>query len=171
PTIFNLLGPLTNPAGAEYQLVGTSSDERARLLASALSVLGCRRAMVVCGNNELDEVCLWGPTRAYEVAGGRIQERTWTADDFGLPTCDVRMLRVKSAAQSASMVRDAIEGKDCPATNIVLANSAAALFVAEQEASLTDAVARIRRVLSEGKAAAKLQELCDWTSSVAPNTK
>ncbi|MCA9086771.1 MAG: anthranilate phosphoribosyltransferase, partial [Planctomycetaceae bacterium] len=55
PTIFNLLGPLTNPAGAEYQLVGTSSDERARLLASALSVLGCRRAMVVCGNNELDE--------------------------------------------------------------------------------------------------------------------
>lgn len=167
PTIFNLLGPLTNPAGAEYQLLGASSNDRARLLASALSVLGCRRALVVCGNNELDEVCLWGPTRVYEVAGGTVEQRTWTYDDIGLPSCDVRDLRVKSAEQSADIIRRVLKGEASAATDIVVANSAAALIAAEQETAVKESVARVQAVLSDGTAERKLNELVEWTSTAA----
>ncbi|MCA9049423.1 MAG: anthranilate phosphoribosyltransferase [Planctomycetaceae bacterium] len=166
PTIFNFLGPLTNPAGAEYQLVGASSDERAHLLAAAISVLGCRRAIVVCGNNELDEVCLWGQTRVFEVAGGRISERRWTCEDFGLPQCQAGDLRVKSATQSAEFVRAAIDGQPGPATDIVIANSAAALLAAEQETDLSSAVTRVRSVLNDGIARSKLDDLREWTNNI-----
>ncbi|MDG2130908.1 MAG: anthranilate phosphoribosyltransferase [Fuerstiella sp.] len=167
PTIFNLLGPLTNPAGAEYQLLGASSNERARLLASALSVLGCRKALVVCGNNELDEVCLWGATTAYQVTNGRTDELTWTCEDFGLPTCDLEPLRVTSSAQSAAVIQSVLDGVDSAATNIVIANTAAALLAAEKAATLTDAVTSVRQVLLKGVAASKLNDLKEWTQAVA----
>ena len=166
PTIFNLLGPLTNPAGAEYQLLGASSNDRARLLASALSVLGCRKALVVCGNNELDEVCLWGPTVAFEVAGGKITERSWSNEDFGLPQCGVRDLRVKSAEQSAQLIRNVLSGEDSPAANIVTANTAAALIAAEQASDLSEAVKRVRLTLTDGIAESKLNDLVEWTQAV-----
>ncbi|GAB5445025.1 MAG: anthranilate phosphoribosyltransferase [Fuerstiella sp.] len=168
PTIFNLLGPLTNPAGAEYQLLGASSDERARLLAHALSVLGCRRAIVVCGNNELDEVCLWGPTQAFDVSAGKVVPHTWTNEDFDLPTAEVQNLRVKSAEQSAAMVRRVLAGEDCDATNIVIANSAAALLAAEKATDLKSAVRTVRITLTDGIAESKLNDLVEWTQSVAP---
>lgn len=168
PTIFNLLGPLTNPAGAEYQLLGASSDQRARLLAAALSVLGCRKAIVVCGNNELDEVCLWGPTTAFEVSAGRVTQRTWTHEDFGLPTCEVHKLRVKSASQSADMVRQVLSGEDCDATRIVIANSAAALLAAEKASDLKEAVRTVQLILTDGIAESKLNDLIEWTQAVAP---
>ncbi|MCP4784320.1 MAG: anthranilate phosphoribosyltransferase [Fuerstiella sp.] len=167
PTIFNLLGPLTNPAGAEYQLLGASSDERARLLASALSVLGCRKALVVCGNNELDEVCLWGPTTVYEVKNGQVAQLGWTCDDFGLPVCDVAPLRVNSSAESAAMIQSVLDGEDSPAANIVIANTAAALLAAEKESTLTDAVTSVRMTLTDGLAAGKLNDLREWTQAVA----
>ena len=168
PTIFNLLGPLTNPAGAEYQLLGASSDERAKLLSSALSVIGCRKALVVCGNNELDEVCLWGPTRVFEVAAGRITELTWTNEDFGLPTCNVAELRVKSAQQSAEKIRQILTGEDSAAANIVIANTAAALLASEKRSNLPDAVKQVKITLSDGIAASKLNDLVEWTCSVRP---
>lgn len=166
PTIFNLLGPLTNPAGAEYQLLGASSNERARLLASALSVLGCRKALVVCGNDELDEVCLWGPTKAYEVSRGSTTEIVWTSEDFGLPTCSVSELRVKSAEQSADAIRRVISGEPSASANIVIANSAAALLAAEQQTSLADAVRTVKTALSDGIVESKLNDLVEWTQAV-----
>lgn len=165
PTIFNLLGPLTNPAGAEYQVIGASSDERAQLLASALSVLGCRKALVVCGNNELDEVCLWGPTRVFEVAVGKVTESSWTPEDFGLPECNVSELRVKSAAQSAAMIQSVFSGERTAATNIVIANTAAALIAAEKESDPKHAADAVAHVLADGIAAAKLADLVEWTSA------
>jgi len=165
PTIFNLLGPLTNPAGAEYQVIGASSDERAQLLASALSVLGCRKALVVCGNNELDEVCLWGPTRVFEVAVGKVTESSWTPEDFGLPECNVSELRVKSAAQSAAMIQSVFSGERTAATNIVIANTAAALIAAEKESDPKHAADAVTHVLADGIAAAKLADLVEWTSA------
>lgn len=167
PTIFNLLGPLTNPAGAQYQVIGASSDERAQLLASALSVLGCRKALVVCGNNELDEVCLWGQTRVYEVAVSRVSETSWNCDDFGLPECEVAELRVKSAAQSAEMIRGVLSGTENAARNIVIANTAAALIAAEKESNPRSAAETVAHVLSDGIAAAKLADLVEWTSSIS----
>ena len=166
PTIFNLLGPLTNPAAAEYQLLGASSDERAKLLASALSAIGCRKALVVCGNNELDEVCLWGPTKVYEVASGRIIESNLTNEDFGLPTCDVAELRVKSSEQSAKVIRQILAGEESAAANIVIANTAAALLASEKRSTLKDAVAQVRMTLSDGIASSKLDDLIEWTTNV-----
>ncbi len=166
PTIFNLLGPLTNPAGAEYQLIGASTDERAKLLASALSVIGCRRAIVVCGNNELDEVCLWGPTRVFEVAAGRITESVWTHEDFGLPVCNVADLRVKTSQQSAGLIQQILAGEESSAANIVIANTAAALVASEKRSNLAHAVELVRMTLSDGIAASKLKDLIEWTSSI-----
>ncbi len=167
PTIFNLLGPLTNPAGAEYQLLGASSRKRAKLIASALSVLGCRKALVVCGNDELDEVCLWGPTSVFEVHSGQVQRSQWTPTDFGLAECDVRSLQVKSAQQSADLVRSALAGEDSPATRIVTANAAAALLAAEQCDQLPDAVSQVQSVLAGGQATEKLDQLIRWTQAHA----
>ncbi|MEQ9409115.1 MAG: anthranilate phosphoribosyltransferase [Fuerstiella sp.] len=167
PTIFNLLGPLTNPAGAEYQLLGASSDERARLLASALSVLGTRKALVVCGNNELDEVCLWGPTRVYQVTSGTTTELSWTSKDFGLPSCDVSSLRVKSSRQSADVIHSILDGHDSPAADIVTANAAAALLAAERAEDLAAAVRQVKITLVDGIAASKLNDLVEWTQAVA----
>ncbi len=167
PTIFNLLGPLTNPAGAEYQLLGASSESRARLLASALSVLGCRKAIVVCGNNELDEVCLWGPTTAYVVTAGKTVELKWTNEDFGLPTCTVNDLRVKSSQQSAELIRHILNGERSAAADIVTANTAAALVAAERSSDLREAVKRVHMTLADGIAASKLADLVEWTQSVA----
>lgn len=167
PTIFNLLGPLTNPAGAEYQLLGASSVRRAKLIASALSVLGCRKALVVCGNDELDEVCLWGPTTVFEVRGGQVIRGQWTPGDFGLPECDVLSLRVRSAQESASFVRAALAGEDSPATGIVTANAAAGLLAAERCDDLKDAVSQVQAVLKAGKAVEKLEQLTAWTQKHA----
>lgn len=167
PTIFNLLGPLTNPAGAEYQLLGASTIRRAKLIASALSVLGCRKALVVCGNGELDEVCLWGPTTVFEVQSGNVQQLAWTPDDFGLPECQVKSLVVRSAQESADFVRSALAGEDCPATNIVTANAAAALMAAERCEDLKEGVAQVQSVLKRGAATEKLQQLADWTQAHA----
>lgn len=167
PTIFNLLGPLTNPAGAEYQLIGASTSHRARLLASALSVLGCRKAIVVCGNNELDEVCLWGPTEAYIVTAGQTVRTEWSNEDFGLPACQVSDLRVKSATQSAEVINGVLAGRDSSATNIVIANAAAALLAANHADSLRDAVQAVKVTLADGIAAARLNDLVEWTQAAA----
>ncbi|MCH2202146.1 MAG: anthranilate phosphoribosyltransferase [Fuerstiella sp.] len=163
PTIFNLLGPLTNPAGAEYQLLGASTVERANLISTALSVLGTRKALVVCGNNELDEVCLWGPTTVFEVHAEQVKRSQWTPDDFGLLSCDVRSLRVGSAQESAEFVRLALAGEDSPVTRIVTANAAAALLAAERFQDLKEAVGHVQTVLNSGAATEKLSQLAEWT--------
>jgi anthranilate phosphoribosyltransferase len=165
PTIFNLLGPLTNPAGAEYQLLGASTIRRAKLISSALSVLGCRKALVVCGNGELDEVCLWGPTSVFEVQSGNVRQLQWTPEDFGLPACNVKSLCVRSAQESAEFVRSALAGEEGPATDIVTANAAAALVAAERCDDLAEGVAQVKSVLERGAATEKLKQLADWTQS------
>lgn len=167
PTIFNLLGPLTNPASAGYQLLGASSVERASLLANALSRLGGRRAFVVCGNDELDEVCLWGPTTVFDVSDEVVTKRQWTPDDFGLPSIDVSDLKVSSSNQSAEMIRAVLnnDSKSSAAIAIVTANSAAALMVAEVCDSLTEAVSTVQSLIRSGAAAEKLQELAEITQA------
>jgi anthranilate phosphoribosyltransferase len=162
PTIFNLLGPLTNPAGAEYQLLGASTVERAHLLANALARLGCQRAFVVCGNNELDEVSLWGTTTALEVTKGQVVNHQWTNASFGLAACEVEPLKVKSAAESAAMIHKAFSDSTCPAASMVLANTAAALLACERVTSLHDGVAMARQAVDSTAASQKLDQLIAW---------
>ncbi|MFN9718381.1 MAG: anthranilate phosphoribosyltransferase [Planctomycetota bacterium] len=162
PTIFNLLGPLTNPAGAEFQLLGTNSVARAFLMANALAKLQCRHAFVVCGNNELDEVSLWGVSTVLEVHHGLVHEHRWTPESFGLPECDVATLKVKSAAESAEMIRVAFRNSSSPAGAMVIANAAAALLAAERVDSLRDGVAKAQHAIDSGLAMGKLNELIAW---------
>ncbi len=167
PTIFNLLGPLTNPAGAEFQLLGASSIKRAELLANALSRLKIERAFVVCGNNELDEVSLWGTTTVFDVRKDAVNRLEWTADDFGLSPCDVVSLRVTSAAESAEVILNVLKGASGPASDIVVANTAAALLVSGQVHNLRAGVSAAVAAIRSGKSLAMLDALIQRTRALA----
>ena len=158
-TLFNLLGPLTNPAGAEFQLLGASSLKVAEKLALALVELGRRRAFVVCGAGELDEVSLWGETTTFRVEANRLTQEKWTPQTFGLPPCRVDELRVHSPAESAATLRAVFAGEKGPARNVVVANAAAALLVAGHVENLKEGVALAESRLDAGKTAALLEQL------------
>ncbi len=160
-TIFNLVGPLTNPANASCQLLGANGNETAELLAGALLDLGRPRAIVVCGNDELDEVALWGETLAWEVDGqaGAISRHTWSASDFGVEDCDVTALTVDSPEASAEVIAGVLDGETGPARDIVVANTAAALYAFGQPDTLAEAAATAQSTLDSGLASELLERL------------
>ncbi|MBS0265582.1 MAG: anthranilate phosphoribosyltransferase, partial [Planctomycetes bacterium] len=162
-TIFNLLGPLTNPARAEFQLLGTSSVAIANRLARALVELGRSQAFVVCGADQLDEVSLWGRTTAFEIRGAQLIEHHWTAESFGLAECDVGPLQVDSPVASAQMVRQVFEGVAGPPRDIVVANAAAGLLAARQADELPQAVTMAAAAIDSGRVASLLQQLVAMT--------
>ena len=114
PTIFNLLGPLSNPAGAPFQVVGVGRAELRPLLAEALALLGTQRAIVVSGEDGLDEVTLTGPTRVTEIRDGSLRNFTWTPADFGLVPADLASIKVSGPAASAELIRQVLSGKPGP---------------------------------------------------------
>ncbi|HXT59334.1 MAG TPA: anthranilate phosphoribosyltransferase, partial [Pirellulales bacterium] len=124
-TIFNLLGPLTNPAGAPFQLLGVGRDELRPLLAAVLARLGTRRAAVVRGADGLGEVTLAGETRVTEVRDGELREFVWTPADFGLERASLESIEVAGPEQSAALVREVLAGRSGAARDIVLMNAAA----------------------------------------------
>lgn len=158
-TIFNLLGPLTNPARAAFQLIGTGRKEMAHRLARALSELGRDHAFVVCGADQLDEVSLWGTTAAFEVTGTEFVEHRWTAESFGLPECRVEDVQVSSPTESAATLRKVFAGEPGPARDLVTANAAAALLAAVKVGSLREGVELAMAVIGEGKVQDLLQNL------------
>jgi len=151
-TIFNLLGPLLNPAGAEHQLLGVGRAELLDSMAGALVRLGTGDALLVCGRDGLDEVSLSGPTLVRRVRGGRIESFEWTPADFGLDGVATEDLRADGPEASAAVIRAVLAGTDGPARRVVLANSAAALLVAGRAASLPEGVARAARAIDSGSA-------------------
>lgn len=166
-TIFNLLGPLTNPAKAEFQLIGVPRNDLAEKLARALAELGTRHALVVCGNDELDEVSLWGTTRVWEIRGGSIEERTWTAAEHGLPSCRVEDLQIGDAADSAAVVRAVLDNQAGPARDMTVVNAAAALLAAERVDSLKAGVEQAGQAIASGAAKTLLERLCQFAQAVA----
>ncbi len=163
-TIFNLLGPLTNPARASYQVIGTTRTRVAELLAQALFELGNQRAIVVCGNDELDEVSLWGETAVFEVSSTGVVRQTWTAAKLGLPECRVESLRVSSAADSADVIRKVFGGERGPAYDIVVANAAAGLLAANRAESVQAAIPLARAAIDSGRVTALCDRLKNWTN-------
>jgi anthranilate phosphoribosyltransferase len=133
PTIFNILGPLANPAGASHQIIGVGRASLRPLLAAALAMLGIQRAAVVHGEDGMDEVTLGGATHVTLVSEGRVLEMKWTPEEFGLPRCTREDLMVEGPEQSAAMIREVLEGQPGPARDIVVANAAAALWTAGRE--------------------------------------
>jgi anthranilate phosphoribosyltransferase len=158
-TLFNCLGPLSNPAGATYQLLGVGRPEWLDRMAGALARLGTRRALIVCGRDGLDEVSLSAPTLVREVCGGEVRALEWTAADFGLAPCTLDELRAEGPEASAAAVRAVVEGADGPARRVVLANAAAALLAAGRVATPAEGVEAAAEAVRSGGAARVLAAL------------
>ncbi len=135
PTIFNILGPLINPAGASRQLLGVGRPKLRMLLAEALVMLGTERSVVVHGSDGLDEVTLTGSTEVAEAHGGAVRQFRWTPADFGLNAINLTSIQVSAPEESAAVIRAVLAGDRGPARDIVVANAAAALWTAEKAAS------------------------------------
>jgi anthranilate phosphoribosyltransferase len=162
-TIFNLLGPLSNPAGAEFQLVGAGRVSVAEKLAAAAARLGTTRTLVVCGNDELDEVSLWGQTTVFRVESGATTVSQWSAERLGLAACRPEDVRVKSASESADRIRRVLVGDERgPAYDIIAANAAAALVAVHGWDDLRSAVAIAKGVIDSGAAAGVLKSLVEF---------
>ena len=165
PTIFNLLGPLCNPAGAPFQLLGVGRDELRTTMARALAMLGTRRSAVVSGEGGLGEVTTVGETRVTEVTSEKMIEHRWTAADFGLsPAASVAPLEIENASQSAALIRSILDGRPGPARDMVVANSAAALWIAGESNDLPSAARRAQQAIDSGAAIELLSRLVEFTN-------
>jgi anthranilate phosphoribosyltransferase len=158
-TIFNLLGPLLNPAAADYQLLGVGRAELLEPLAGAASLLGIRQAYLVCGEDGLDEVSLSAPTHVRRVRGGRVETLRWTSDDFGLAPCCLGELRADGPRESATIIDNIFAGHVGPGQRIVLANAAASLLAAERVGSLPEGVVVSEHAIRSGAARRLLDRL------------
>ncbi|QDU63553.1 Anthranilate phosphoribosyltransferase [Planctomycetes bacterium Pan216] len=163
-TIFNLAGPLTNPAGADYQLVGVGRREWSDKVARALAELGVEAATVVRGVDGLDEVTLADNTEAILIRGGELESRVWSPESFGLPQNPNRALRVASPEESAVVISSVLKGNKGPARNVVLANAAAALLTVGRTDDLREGVAFAEKAIDDGRALSQLEELVRRTN-------
>jgi anthranilate phosphoribosyltransferase len=167
-TLFNSLGPLVNPAGATYQLLGVGHPEMLERLAGALALLGTRRAFLVCGSDGLDEVTLSGTTSVREVQGSRVRAWEWTPRDFDLEPCALDEFSAQGPAESAAMIQAILHGHEGPATRVVLANAAAALLAAERVETLAQGVLRAREAVTSGRARQVLERLVTCSVDADP---
>ncbi|MDQ2711639.1 MAG: anthranilate phosphoribosyltransferase [Acidobacteriota bacterium] len=166
-TVFNLLGPLTNPARASIQLIGAFSVRAAEMLAHASARLGISRAFVVHGSDGLDEITTTGLTTVFQVDDGRVQKGRWMPADFGLSTASVEDLQGGSPEMNAAIIRAVFEGEGGPHRDIVVANAAAALFLAERAVDLKSAVALAAEIIDSGAARRKLEQVIEFAASLA----
>jgi anthranilate phosphoribosyltransferase len=162
-TVFNLLGPLTNPAHASAQVVGVYSAELVEKLAEALSMLGLRRAMVVHGNDGLDEITITDATRVAEVRDGRVSAYEITPEEFGFRRSAMEKIVGGDAAANAEIIRNILGGKRSPCRDIVLLNAAAALVTAGRAERLAEALPQAAESIDSGAAAAKLNGMVRFT--------
>ena len=164
-TVFNLLGPLTNPALATHQLIGLYSGELVAAIAHVLKNLGSARAMVVHGMEGLDEISLCGPTKVAELRDGQIREYTIEPGEVGMKRCQLEDLHGGNAEQSAAILRGVLQGDKGPARDVVLLNSGAALYVSGSAASIRDGMALAASSIDSGKARQKLEQLIQLTNA------
>jgi anthranilate phosphoribosyltransferase len=158
-TVFNLLGPLLNPASAEYQLLGVGDRDLLDTLAGAASLLGVQQAFLVCSADGLDEVSLSAPTLVRHVQESRVSSLEWMPADFGLESCRLDDLKADGPQESATIILNVLEGRSGPHERIVLANAAAALLAAERVGSLREGVQKARAAIVSGAARHLLERL------------
>jgi anthranilate phosphoribosyltransferase len=163
-TVFNLLGPLTNPARATCQVVGVYSADLVEKLAEALSMLGLHRALVVHGSDGLDEITISGPTRIGEVREGQVHTYEVTPEEFGLQRAALDEIAGGDAALNASLIREVLAGKKSARRDVVLLNAAAALVAAGRADHLREAVPQAATAIDSGSALQKLEALTTFTS-------
>jgi anthranilate phosphoribosyltransferase len=163
PTIFNILGPLANPASVSYQLIGVGRPSLRPLLAEALAMLGTQRAAVVHGGDGMDEVSLGGTTHVTLVSEGRLSELSWSPEEFGLPRWSREDLIVDGPEQSAAAIRAVLGGQRGAARDVIVANAAAALWVAGRGPSPSACVGPAAEAIDSGAAARLLDRLVDYS--------
>ncbi len=165
-TVFNLLGPLTNPAGAHTQLIGAPSPEAAELMAQAISGLGTDRAFIVHGFDGLDEVSTTGPTLIYEVTRTRFDKHLWTPADFGIPRATLADLAGGDRDENCGIARRILAGEKGAPRDIVVVNAAVALLAASRAKDLRAAVTLAETSIDSGAAAAKVERLAAFTQQL-----
>lgn len=162
-TLFNLLGPLTNPAGAPNQVMGVFSKDLTMVLAQVLQTLGSQHVMVVHAADGMDEISLGSATFIAELKDGAIREYAVTPEEFGFERCDASDLAVHSVAEARAMLLAALENRHAAAADIVALNAGAAIYVAGLARTLADGIALARRQIDHGAARAKLDQLVAFT--------
>ncbi|MEX8520249.1 MAG: anthranilate phosphoribosyltransferase [Leptothrix sp. (in: b-proteobacteria)] len=165
-TIFNILGPLTNPAGAPNQVMGVFHPDLVGIQVRVLQRLGSEHVLIVHGMNGLDEISLSGETMIGELKNGQIHEYVVHPADFGLPVYDSRVLRVANKEESVQCIQHALANEDGPVRDIVLLNAGAALYAADVTTSLADGVRAAREAVASGAALAKLSQFVATTQSL-----
>jgi anthranilate phosphoribosyltransferase len=163
-TVFNLVGPLTNPARATCQVVGVYSADLVEKLAEALSMLGLRRALVVHGNDGLDEITITGATRIAEARDGQVRSYEVTPEEFGLQRATLEEIAGGDAACNAGLIREVLSGKKSARRDVVLLNAAAALVAAGRADHLRDGVPLAAQAIDTGAAQGKLEALIAFTA-------
>ncbi|HEX4781799.1 MAG TPA: anthranilate phosphoribosyltransferase [Usitatibacter sp.] len=167
-TILNILGPLTNPAGAPNQVMGVFHADLVGIQARVLKMLGSRHVLTVHGHDGLDEITLTGPTFVAELKHDFITEYTIEPKQFGLDLAPIEAVQVKDAAESRARVEAVLGGEAGPSRDVVILNAAAALYVSGVAGSLWDGVALARDTLASGAARSKLDQLVKFTRGFAP---
>ena len=165
-TIFNILGPLTNPAGAPNILMGVFHPDLVGIQVRALQRLGAEHALVVYGRDGMDEVSLGAATLVGELKNGEIREYEIHPEDFGMAMVSNRALRVETPEESVAMLRGVLDGQPGAARDIVLLNAGAALYAANVAGSIGDGIALARKALDSGAAKAKLAQFIAFTQAV-----
>jgi anthranilate phosphoribosyltransferase len=165
-TVFNVLGPLTNPAGARAQVIGVYAKPLVRTIAEVLAQLGARRAFVVHGAYGIDELSPAGPNEVCEVVDGEVRDRVIDPLDLGVERCDPDALRGGSPAENAAAIREVFAGANGGRRDAILLNAAGAIAAAGHAEDLPEGLALARTAVDSGAAAARLDELARFTNAV-----
>lgn len=166
-TVFNILGPLTNPAGAEAQVLGVADETLVEKLTLVLKSLGCHHALVVHGEDGLDEITVTGKTQVCELKDGGIKSYSISPEDLGLSRASLDSLKGGTLDENAALLRRVLVGTPGPQQDVVLMNAAAVLLAGGRARTLKQGVALARKVIDEGHASAKLEQLIGLSQSLA----
>jgi len=165
-TVFNMLGPLTNPANVDSQLIGVADPNLAEKIIEVLAILGSRHALVVHGAGGLDEISLEGPTKIWELKNRQISLHEITPEDIGLDSVSTKRLKVTSVEESVETVRKVLSGQRGAARDVVLANAAGALLAADKVTTVAEGVGVAARSIDSGSALEKLDVLVELTQKL-----
>lgn len=165
-TVFNILGPLTNPAGAKAQVLGVADGALVEKMALALKELDCRHALVVHGEDGLDEITINGQTQICEMRDGSINTYSICPEDLGLARADLSSLRGGTVTENAAILRGILLGAPGPQRNVVLMNAAAALFAGDKVDTLRQGAALAGEIIDSGHASTKLEQMIEFSQQL-----
>jgi anthranilate phosphoribosyltransferase len=166
-TIFNVLGPLTNPAGATAQVLGVYSPDLTEKMAQVLGKLGSKEAFVVCGEGTFDEISICSPTRIAHLKDGEVKSYQITPEEYGFQRAAIGSIKGGDAQENARIIRNILDGQEGAKRDMVLLNTGAAFVAAGLDQDLKAGIQRAREVIDSGKAKLKLEQLIAFTNSVS----